>query len=191
MSDQKTTIRAETLFADVTYISEADWVRRISDTCFEQGYIALIDWSEQRSCWVFHTLFEPNGGVSKKIVAEEFERKEIKIDAEQWLKDRLCERMVAKGEWFERQVANAAGIADVVTRLSVIEVKSVLTRDVLFYAAGQVLAYRNAIDPQKLAVILARRLNYDAVDIASSLAASGIRIVIWDGNSNQSSEVIG
>ena len=190
MSEQ-TTISAAALFADVTYIADDDWVRRISETCFAQGYIALIDWSEGRNCWVFPTLFEPNGGVSKKVVAEEFECKEIGEDAEKWLEDRLCERMALRGEWFGRQVANAAGIADIVTRLSVIEVKAFLTRDVLFRAAGQVLAYRNAIDSHKLAVILARRLSYDAVSIAESLAASGIRIVIWDGNSNQSSAVIG
>jgi len=47
----------------------------------------------------------------------------------------------------------SAGIADIVTDVSVIEVKSVLSRRKLFTACGQVMAYRSSIDLNKKAVI--------------------------------------
>lgn len=78
-----------------------------------------------------------------------------------------------------QQVACASGIADIVTDYAVIEVKVTLDRDTLFRAIGQVLSYRQSINPALRAQIIALYIDDNAKEIAESARALGVEVIEW------------
>lgn len=169
-----------TWFLDYTYLGHTDeWKRKIERDCFDQGYIALIEYDPELG-WVFHTLFPPDNTKSVKQIAAHFEKKQIKPVNEKDLERRVVESLERCGEPCESQVYCAAGIADIVTPSAVIEVELYLSRHKLFEAIGQVLAYRQAINPEARAVIVATSIDDSAYGIAAAARQLGIHIKLWD-----------
>lgn len=101
------------------------------------------------------------------------------LHLETWLEMQICSRLFAGNRHFQRQVPTDCGIADIVTSESVIEVKLHLRRDNTFKAIGQVIAYRNAIDSSKQAIIVAKSMNVESKTIASFVP--GVRVIVWNG----------
>lgn len=77
-----------------------------------------------------------------------------------------------------------AGIADIVTDTTIIEVKYILTSQNLFRAIGQVLVYRQAINPTLRPVIIGYRdLSVQADSIIGFAKQMGVEVIYWGDNS--------
>ncbi len=79
------------------------------------------------------------------------------------------------------QVHCINGIADIVTPDVIYEIKAHLTRSTIHKAIGQVLAYRQCINPSaKVSIVGCRhkRLTSMDIELASSL---GVDVIVWEG----------
>lgn len=74
--------------------------------------------------------------------------------SEESLESMLSEYLTAHSKRNRRQMSNAAGVADIVTDDAIYEVKLHLTRSKYLKAIGQVLLYRQAINPGLRAVVV-------------------------------------
>lgn len=83
-----------------------------------------------------------------------------------------------RGHRVGRQVRCANGIADIVTDTAIYEVKLRLTRESLFQAVGQVLLYRQAINPTLEAHIVGQ--DGGVADLVEPLKALGISVTFWE-----------
>jgi hypothetical protein len=176
-SEQGSAVKAMTWFKDCTYLGhDPEWKDRIFQECKEQGYVALIDYNEELG-WVFHTLYPPDGTVSRKNIAKRFAMPSENRRDEKSLEVRIVRYLKAMGHRVRQQVRCRAGIADIVTDDAVIEVEYYLSRAKLFEAVGQVLMYRNVINSSARAVIIAEAIDrYAPVDVAREL---GVEIIQW------------
>jgi hypothetical protein len=176
-SRKEEAMRAMTWFKDCTYLGhDPEWKDRIFRECIEQGHIALIDYKDDMG-WVFHTLYPPDGTVSRKDIAIQFAALSENVKDERGLEDRIVKSLKAQGHRVRRQVYCRAGIADIVTNDAVIEVKYYLSSDKLFEAVGQVLMYRHVINPSARAVIVVASIDRHApVEVAREL---GVEIIEW------------
>jgi hypothetical protein len=95
---------------------------------------------------------------------------------ERHVEDNLVETLEADGRHVRRQVQCYAGIADVVTEEAIYEVKLDLSRPNIFQAVGQVLLYRQAINPN-LKPYIAGRDSYDNGQLLSFCEELGIGVV--------------
>lgn len=81
------------------------------------------------------------------------------------------------------QVACTVGTADLVARREdrtvIIETKFALTRRSIFEAAGQVLAYKAAIDPDADAIVMGYARHLPASTVAA-VAALDVTVIAWD-----------
>jgi DNA-binding Xre family transcriptional regulator len=86
----------------------------------------------------------------------------------------------ASGLAVEERVVCAAGEADIATRSRdvIIEVKHQLTRKNLHSAIGQVLLYRQAINPNARAIVIGYALDETAA-LVPYAAALGVEIICW------------
>ncbi len=75
-----------------------------------------------------------------------------------------------------------AGIADIVTPSAIYEVKLWLTRDTLFEAIGQVLLYKQSIDPSRQAIIVGVNLGIES--LIPTVNKIGIEVELWQMPSN-------
>lgn len=170
-----------TLFEDTTYLGEGAqaeyWKREIERRCFQENFIPVIEYAPGLG-WVFHTLFPPDGTVSKKEISKQFEQ-EKPIGAEKELEDEVCQLLSKTGQTPRRQVRLHSGIADIVTETAVYELKDRLTRASLFEAIGQVLVYRQEINPNLNAVIVARP-GENVRPIISMAYELGIEVWEWN-----------
>jgi len=171
-------MKAMSLFQDCTYLGHSseskDWIRR---ECLDQGYIPVIEYDKELG-WVFHTIYPPDRTlVSRKKIADHFMQPQEDRHDEMALELRFMKYLQAQGHRVRRQVRCRAGVADIVTDDSVIEVEYYLSRAKLFEAVGQVLLYRQAINPSARAIIVAQAVErWAPVDVAREL---GIEVVIW------------
>jgi len=76
------------------------------------------------------------------------------LASEKWIELTFGAMLRLHGFNPRHQVQCSAGIADIVSDLGVYEVKKYLTRQTMFEALGQALAYRQAINPDICAVIV-------------------------------------
>lgn len=178
-------VAPKTLFADCTYLGhDPEAKRQITRQCLSEGYIPIIEYSQELG-WVFHSLQYPRHDmVWKKDIAAQFEAK--KQEQGRYLSESEIEKSLSGiltkvGIPHKCQVSCAVGRIDVVTARSIIEIKQVLDRDTLFHAIGQVLAYQTTFDQSRRTVILALRIDDAAADVARYCYLLGISIVIWDG----------
>lgn len=166
------------LFDDITYLGhDESYVKWLSEQIpFGCGYIPFVDFDRELG-WVFHTLLTPDGLKSEKRIAERFRsKKEAPAKAEAAIEASLALLLAEQGKAPRRQVACAAGIADIVTNEAVYEVKAVLSRDAMFSAVGQVLMYRAAINPALLAIVVGRSPDLSLSRFAKSL---GVGVMDW------------
>ncbi len=77
------------------------------------------------------------------------------------------------------QVHCSVGIADIVTDTSIIEVKYSLTRTHLFQAIGQVLSYRQAINPALIPIVIGYRSSENIEGIIEAAKDMGVSVICW------------
>lgn len=174
------TVSPMSWFKDCTYLGhDAQWKNWIERTCMAHGYIAFIDYAPDLG-WVFHTLLLPDTTKSRKQIAERFEDQRPNRRDEKSLEEHIARYLERQGYLVRQQVACRAGIADIVTDDAIIEVEFYLSRPKLFEAVGQVLLYRQAINPLLRAVIMAEAIDRNTpVDVAREL---GVEVVIWQAS---------
>ncbi len=181
------TLLPEQLFGDITYIHDAETVRRIQNHCIAHGCVADIPFDDEHQEWVWHTLYLRGKTVIEKEVAARFVPSAVPPrEREAALLADVAAFLEANGVHVDRQVVCATGIADLVTRDrdAVFEVKYWLTRANLFCALGQVLLYRQAINPAARAIIVGRSTG-ETVALQPSLEQLGIELMLWPQSGNE------
>lgn len=165
------------LFVDCTYLGhDPQSKQQIERECFNQGYIPVIDYDQELG-WVFHTLYPPDGTVSRKKIAKQFQRPREEQRDERALELRIAAHLRAQGYTVRQQVRSRAGRVDIVIDDAVIEVEYYLSRAKLFEAVGQVLLYRQAINPNARALVMAAAAEEGLpIDVAHEL---GVEVVLW------------
>jgi hypothetical protein len=164
---KRSNVSPQAWFADVTFVPDARTEELIKQSC-EGGRLAMpIIESHPRFGRVFHTLLM-GGAIHRKVIAREFDPPASAVTRqreERQMEDAICESLERTGVVFERQVPCGIGIADIVTECRVYEVKKLLSRQTMFHAVGQALAYSRTFDPVLTPVVIGR-LTADAVEIA-------------------------
>lgn len=79
----------------------------------------------------------------------------------------------------DTQVHCFAGIADIVTNTSIIEAKYCLDRATLFSAIGQVLIYRQAINPTLMPIVIGYRSSQNIFGIVQAAESMGVQVIFW------------
>jgi transcriptional regulator with XRE-family HTH domain len=99
------------------------------------------------------------------------------------LRELIVEALRASGITVDQQVACASGAADIVTarRDAVIEVKLDLTHKAVQMACGQVLLYRQAINPDARAIVVGYATG-ETAGLINWAAAVGVEVICWDGD---------
>src|SRR4051812_10099311 len=92
----------------------------------------------------------------------------------------IVQALRASGIAVDEQVACSAGAADIVTvrRDVVIEVKFNLTRKQIQLACGQVLLYKEAINPNARAIVVGYATT-ETAGLISWAAAIGVEVICW------------
>jgi hypothetical protein len=176
------TLTPEALFAEITFIPDEPTTRRIQQHCVTHHCVAGIAYDADCGQWVWHTLYRRDGTKLEKESAEQYHQRDARdVELEADMMEPLAAFFAANGMPVDCFVSCAAGVADMVTQARdiVLEVKSHLTRARLYYAIGQVLLYRQAINPQARAVIVGR-MTSSAAALAPLIAALGIEILAWE-----------
>jgi hypothetical protein len=178
-------LSARSLFADITHIDDQHMAERIQRHCLKQGVIPLIQQDPNTGGYVFHTLYPADGTVSRKAIAKQFEHQAIKSIStherrvERSVEAQLADDLRQAGHIVKRQQHCAAGRADIVTEEAIYEIKHRLTRNQMFEAVGQVLTYRQAIDPNLRPVIVGRP-DRETRDLIAPVAALGVEVILWE-----------
>ena len=96
------------------------------------------------------------------------------------LRHAIAVKLTAQDKIVREQVPSAVGIADIVTDVAVYEVKFFLSRLVFFEAIGQVLMYRQALDPSLRAVVVGfRDPRSDITDLVPYAQKFGVDVLFW------------
>lgn len=168
------------IFEDHTYLDTKEDVTKIEEHCMAYGCFALINYDEELGCWVFHTLLTEDGLKSVKLeLAERFVQKVGASKSEKELEDDIARSLAENGLTVHRQVSCVDGIADIVTNDAIYEIKEPLTRDSFFKAIGQVLIYRNALNPRLRAVIVYQTAIGNIKSIHKEAEQLGIEVLQW------------
>ena len=169
------------LFEDITYLGndiEGEYkARQIEKICLKQEYIAFID-NDSELGLIFHTILHPDGKKSVKNIASVFSQKETTEQIiEKQIEKTLIKRLKNQGIPADPQFPCSAGIADIVTPSAIYEIKLRLTRDSLFHAIGQVLLYRESIDPSRQAIVVGVNSGID--DLIPLAKKIGVEVELW------------
>jgi hypothetical protein len=170
------------LFSDITTLTTRDEVERIRTHCQHYQHQPVID--RYRGNWCWHTLIDTQSQQRwEKPIALAF-RVAARAKPEQRLTTAVVAKLRAHGAAVECNVLCAVGTADIVSSMRdvVYEVKARLTRAALFQAVGQVLLYRQCINPEARAVIVGRPTAETALFLPW-VAALGITVVCWEESS--------
>jgi len=97
---------------------------------------------------------------------------------EKEFEDSFCSKLEKEKINYQRQVKCVAGIADVVTDTHVYELKRHLTKSDIISAVGQVLLYRECIDPTAIAVIVGCE-EKNTQDMIKYVNALGVEVMLW------------
>lgn len=97
------------------------------------------------------------------------------------LENEVLNHLRLQGIRVQVQVKCEAGIADIVTPIAIYELKHLLTRVELFKAVGQVLMYRQCINPDAQAIIVCNNCeNNEFIPIVEKL---GITVIVLENHS--------
>jgi ParB/RepB/Spo0J family partition protein len=102
-----------------------------------------------------------------------------KVYDEEALLQNIQQFFSAQGQQAQTKVQCAVGVADIVTADAVYEVKNPLTRDRLFTAIGQVLLYRQAIDPLRHAAVIGVG-NGELTELINYASSIGVEVILWN-----------
>ena len=146
-------LSAENWFIDHTLIPD-DWKDYIYQQCIDDGALPIMQ-RHPKLGWVFHTLCR-NGTITRKEIAKEFELPTPRRFTELDMENEVCRHLESSGILFERQVSCVIGIADIVTKDVVYELKLSVWGSAIFTAIGQVLAYQRIVGAAKGVILTAR-----------------------------------
>lgn len=163
------------LFDEYTFISE-ELKDGFTRYCIDRGYIPFIDYDTDYGSWIFHSITYKDL-IWKKPVSEKFESHESKEGNEAALEKKFVAHLKQLGVASNTQVICKAGIADIVTQEKIYEAKDVLTGSSLFRAIGQVLLYRQCINPSAGAAIICNRSLVEHLHPVALLI--GVEIIVW------------
>lgn len=173
------------LFDEYTAITDR-LAELIKEVCREYSkqhntlWIYGIDRDPETDVLIFHTLYPPDGTVSKKNVAHYFEKLETENRlTEAKIEDWLVKKLESEGEQVQRQVNTGAGIADVVTSSSIYEVKLKLTPASIFSAVGQLMIYRQSYNHDAKLYIVGR-VSADTERLRKLVKRLGIEVIEVD-----------
>jgi hypothetical protein len=143
------------LFADWTTVHDLEEKRKLMQHCMAFGYLPIIDYDEEYGCYIWHTLISLK--LSRKWckpIASRYQRPS-RVEKERQLTAVIEDQLRHQGVVAIRGVQCAVGVADLVTPKHdmIFEVKPRLSRAALFTAVGQVLLYRQCLNPMAQAVI--------------------------------------
>jgi hypothetical protein len=182
------------LFEENTYLGYGaegeSKARLIEKICLKQRFFAFID-NDPEWGWIFHTILPPAPDRTKKREPIKSCKKEASLFSdkkiakqilEKQIVEALIERLKNQGISAEPNVICMAGIADIVTPSAIYEVKLWLTRDTLFEAIGQVLLYKQSIDPSRQAIIVGVNLGIES--LIPTVNKIGIEVELWQMPSN-------
>lgn len=163
------------VFSEFTFLGhDAQVAQAIDKHCLCDGYIPFIDHADDLG-WVFHSLCTPDGNISKKEIAARFQSAPQK-GKEHVLETQLAHELRKQGHHVQRQVRCLVGIADIVTETAIYEIKDGLSSEKLFSAIGQVLLYREVINPMARAIV-AGVASYDTESFRPAALAIGVEIL--------------
>ena len=82
------------------------------------------------------------------------------------------------GQEPQRQVPSLVGIADIVTKTAIYEIKYLLNRQTIFHALGQVLLYRACLCPDATPILVGHILE-DITPFRKVLDRMGVQVQCW------------
>jgi hypothetical protein len=172
----------EALFDEITFIDNEDTKRKLEEHCFAYNVIAVIDYWPERNIWIWHTSYTMFSlSKSTKPIATMFS------STHTTRQHREQELMLAVVQWLHEQgievdtlVPCRIGEIDIVSkeRDLIFEVKLTLSRDALYRALGQVLLYRQCLNPLAQAFIIGE-LGQNVETLRPYLEALGVQLVVW------------
>lgn len=175
-------MKSKSLFKDITYLSSAEDVSKIKKMVFDNGDIPCIDYVKPLQSWVFHTLFLADGTKSEKPnLMHYFKGSHTdSLGLEKAIENRMAEILLLSGLEVRQQVRCAVGIADIVTDIGVYEVKTYLDARTFFSALGQVILYREAINPDGKAWIVGLDSGAEIVDMIEHARRLRVDVILLD-----------
>lgn len=173
------TVSPMSLFNDMTYLgTDEELAKAVRRRCMDDKHIPLIEFDSDLG-WVFHTIFPPDGTVSRKVIAERFERNPQVVRQEAEMETILGAQLAAQGHQVRRQAPTAAGVADLVTDKAVYELKLRLSVYATWQAVGQVMIYRQALGGHLQPVIVGGH-DPNAERLYEYVRDLGIQIIFWE-----------
>lgn len=145
--------------------------------CIERGYIPFIDYDRNMRTWIVHSISHGDL-IWKKPIAAKYEKSDdSRLGLESSLERDFSEYLRSLGISVETQVQCASGVADIVTENKIYELKHELNRSSLYSAIGQVLLYRETINPKAgVAIVCSISLVPRLHAVANGL---GVEVIVW------------
>jgi hypothetical protein len=164
------------LFEEYSLLDE-DLKNDIKRYCIEREWIPFIDYDPDFNSWVFHSITHGNM-IWKKPIAKKYEAlDEYRVGSEAKLEREFAAHLRNLGISVQTQVRCDCGIADVVTENRIYELKYRLDRASFFQALGQVLLYRQSINPNADVTLVCK------VSIVPELHQfaknMGVQVLVW------------
>ena len=169
------------LFADITYIHDTAMVQQIQRHCVAHHCVAGITYDDEYQEWVWHTLYQGRNTMLEKEIAARFRSPAMSSHtSEAGLLAEVAAHFHSNGVVVDCEVVCAVGLVDMVTRSrdAVFEVKFSLSRANLFHAVGQVLLYRQAINPDARAIIIGRQTGATS-QLRPFIEQLGVELMLW------------
>lgn len=164
------------LFEEYSFL-EGDLKDDVKRYCIERGYIPIIDFDRHLQKWIFHSITHGDLIWKKPIAAKYEELDDSRLGLESKLERDFSDYLRSQGISIQTQVRCDSGIADIVTESKIYELKHQLNRSNLFSAIGQVLLYRQSINPNAAVAIVCRiSLVPELHEVANSL---GLEVIVW------------
>lgn len=176
-----TKFSAEHLFEEYTHFNSEEQVKEMRQILLTKDAVGLFKFDEDYGCWIFHSMLK-NGGMHSKNIAEKYHRpiEEAKPKSELDIEKAFAKYLESAGIKVRRQVRCATGCADIVTGTTVYEVEMYLSRQKIFEAIGQVMLYREAINPDLEAAIVGMASGTAHIQAKKYAARFGVQIIIWN-----------
>ena len=164
------------LFEEYGFLDE-DLKDEVKRYCIERGYIPFIDYDHDLQTWIFHSIMHGDL-IWKTPIAAKYEAfDESRFTLESKLERDFSSYLTNLGMSVQTQVRCDSGIADIVTENKIYELKHQLNRSSFFSAIGQVLLYRQSINPKAAVAIVCRiSLVSELHEVAKRL---GVEVIVW------------
>lgn len=164
------------LFQEYSFMNE-DLKNDVNRYCMDRGWIPFIDYDSDLGGWIFHSISHGDL-IWKKPIAKKYEgMDECEVGGEAKLEREFSAHLQSLGLKVWNQVRCDSGVADIVTENKIYELKFKLDRTSFFQAVGQVLLYRQSINPSAEAVLVCRiSIVPELHTIAKRI---GVEVLVW------------